>query len=504
MKAAGQARRMFENERRICMKDTNLLTAHLGRKIAVHSHEGSSFQLQCINGNEDAAAAEMLCNRVLNCRVSSGQRYISFFGGTAMNVIVEEGNRANNRRNYVLQVFHSEPSSKYTGPQKKAAQKYASVLMQILADPSVSSREKALCLKPSETDSFTKLLPVIAEEMAHYLTLDTPVRLEQTEDISSRPSYLEPEQTCLFTALLSRFKSLSVKNYNHCLSLCTKASPISFQSLVSDYDISEIEEIRQVVFTDGHSPCRPLRKAVDIASYLSGITDQLNSRYRSFSHDELTFLYDYLYRNMYGDPESFLRAQKAASMLRGQKIPEEYRELMNTTTPDSPTFSVVKTNILIAWINESENLFSKFMDMIWYAEVNNRKYIFYKIKSELSNPLWEFLREELDLLNDVCCGRRKLSVLSDDEKYFLTRLCLDDVRMPGICLSLRFRGRKQREDAAQFVKYILEHDNPNHRESHLFFCPAYRTAYRSYISDKRADFRRAIKENFRALIGTYL
>ena len=503
MKAAGQARRMFENERRICMKDTNLLTANLGSKIAVHSHEGSSFQLQCINGNEDAAAAEKLCNRVLNCRISSGQRYISFFGGTAMNVIVEEGNRANNRRNYVLQVFHSEPSSQYTGSQKKAAQKYASVLMQILADPSVSSREKALCLKPSETDIFTKLLPVIAEEMDPYITqLDTPVRLEQTEDISSRPSYLEPEQTYLFTALLSRFKSLSVKNYNHCLSLCTKASPISFQSLVSDYDISEIEEIRQVVFTDGYSLCKPLKKAVDIAAYLSGITDQLNFRYHVFSHDELTFLYDYMYQNMYGDPESFLRAQKAASMLRGQKIPEEYRNLIGTTLPK--TFSDVKTRILIAWINESEDLFSKFMDMIWDAEVNNRKYIFVKIKEELSNPLWEFLTDELNLLNDVCSGHRKLSCLSDDEKYFLTMLCIDDVRLPGIRLSLRFRGRKQREDAVWFIKYVLKHDNPNHRESHLLFCPAYRTAFRSYIRDKRSFFRKALREDLLALIGTYL
>ena len=191
-------------------------------------------------------------------------------------------------------------------------------------------------------------------------------------------------------------------------------------------------------------------------------------------------------------------------MLRGQAIPEEYLDLMGTTVNMPNSFPAVKTRIMIAWIRESEDLFSKFMDMIWNAEVNDRKYIFVKIKEELSNPLWEFLREELDLLNDVCCGRRKLSVLSDDEKYFLTMLCLDDVRMPGICLSLRFRGRKQREDATQFVKYVLGHDDPNHRESHLFFCPVYRTAYRSYIRDKRADFRRAIKKNFRALIGTYL
>ena len=443
---------------------------------------------------------------MLSCRViNSGQRYISLFGGTAMNVIVEEGNRANSRRNYVLQVFQAEPSSKCSKEQKRAVQKYASVLLQILTDPSVPLREKELCLHPNETDCFTKLLPFIAEEMEPYLTHpDTPVRLIEAADVSARPSSLDPEQTYLFTALLSQFKSLSVKNYNHCLSLCTKASPISFQSLISDYDVSEIEEIWRVVFKKGYSRHKPLKKAVDIAAYLSGITEQLNSDYQVFNHNELMFLYDYLYRNMYGDPETFLYAQKAASLLRGQEIPEEYLDLMDTTCNRPNTFSVVKTRILIAWINGTDDLFRKFMDIIWDSEVNNRKHIFVKIKDELNNPLWDFLTSELNLLNDVCCGHRKLSALSDDDKYLLTMLCIDDVRLPGIRLSLHFRGRKQRENATEFVKYVLEHDNPTRKESHLLFCPVYRTAYRSYIRDKRLLLYRALRKNLRDLISTYL
>ena len=487
------------------MKDTNLLTANLGKKIAIHSHTGSNFQLRCPN-DENAAVAERLCNRVLNCRkVNSGQRYISFCGGTAMNIIVEEGNRQNSRRNYVLQVFQAEPD-KYTGKQKQEAKRYASVVMRLLTDPSISVSDKALLIKPGETDKFTKLLPVIAQEMAHYLTLETPVRLELTEDISSRPDSLDPEQTYLFTALLSQFKSLSVKNYIHCISMCTKASPITFQSLLSDYEFSELKEIWKVVFTDDHRHCKPLTKAVDLAGYLTGISEQLNNIYPVFTRDEIVFLCDYLFNHINSDPKAFTYAHKAADLLRGQAIPEEYLELMDTTVNMPNSFSAVKTRILIAWINGAENqMFETFMNMIWDSDVNTRKYIFVRIKDELStNPLWDFLTDELKLLNEVCCGRRKLSVLSNDDKFLLTMLCIDGVRLPGIRLSLRFRGRKQREDAAQFVKYVLEHDNPNHRESHLFFCPAYRTAYRSYISDKRADFRRAIKENFRALIGTYL